>query len=777
MKFRRFTNRLLDTPKAQDYTPAMTADSPIRHIPFSLRTDYCHHGVPLSNGVFGALVWFSEGELRITFNRGDFWDRRGGTAWSEDCTYENIRRLLERSDFEEVRKLFSAEPVNGKRDRPTRLPLGRLDLGLRPGWEIQSAMLDTFHAEAIIGLGKSDESGDRAEIRISALISRPILLIEDGEQVIEKSNLLPASDFELVAPAFAARGIAAAEPIPETRESNGIRRAGFIQHVPQNPNARVEAIFQGETILLGAELVDPEDESSTAAFIDFSRGELSGLVEERRAHWAKLMERVPEIELGDVDMERMYLLGLYKMLGNSMPGQIAPSLQGPWVEEHRLPPWSSDYHFNINVQECLWPAYASGLWETLQPLFDMLESWKPVLRARAKQFVGIEDGLQLSHACDDRGTTMGGFWTGAVDHANTSWVAQMMWLYYRYSGDRGFLERTAVPFLRGSFRVFYEMVERSGGRLRIPLSVSPEYGGEGDDAWGANSSFFLVNIRFLCETLEACRSLLPDSEFARDEALFQQLAEMAEGLPAFTTGGDPAEIYLWEGRPLAESHRHHSHLAGIYPFDTIDPSDADTADIVKASYRRWARMGMGIWSGWSMPWASILHGRLGSPEMAVMSLKLFREMFTMPGYGTRHNATGEGFTVLSGGDIMQLEAGIAYSAAILELCVSCIRGRIRVGAGLPASMPNVRFGGIYAEGGFRLSGKRVNGRFIEVTVDSLRGEELRMEPFWNDSSVKVFEISVEQTPQSGEEVASFGPNEVGRMPTRAGERYIFRVGA
>ena len=32
-------------------------------------------------------------------------------------------------------------------------------------------------------------------------------------------------------------------------------------------------------------------------------------------------------------------------------------------------------------------------------------------------------------------------------------------------------------------------------------------------------------------------------------------------------------IALWEGCDLDESHRHHSHLAGLYPFDSFDASD------------------------------------------------------------------------------------------------------------------------------------------------------------------------------------------------------------
>src|ERR1051326_4334623 len=37
-----------------------------------------HSGVPLGNGTFGALIWGEGRDVRITINRADYWDHRGG---------------------------------------------------------------------------------------------------------------------------------------------------------------------------------------------------------------------------------------------------------------------------------------------------------------------------------------------------------------------------------------------------------------------------------------------------------------------------------------------------------------------------------------------------------------------------------------------------------------------------------------------------------------------------------------------------------------------------
>ena len=67
-----------------------------------------------------------------------------------------------------------------------------------------------------------------------------------------------------------------------------------------------------------------------------------------------------------------------------------------------------------------WPAYHGNRLAHLKPLFKMISSWQENLRRHAKLYVGIDDGLMLPHAVDDRCKNMGGFWTGTLDHACTS---------------------------------------------------------------------------------------------------------------------------------------------------------------------------------------------------------------------------------------------------------------------------------------------------------------------------------------------------------------------
>ena len=64
--------------------------------------------------------------------------------------------------------------------------------------------------------------------------------------------------------------------------------------------------------------------------------------------------------------------GLYKQAIATPEHGIACSLQGPFNEEYQLPPWSNDYHFNINIEMIYLPSLATNQADHMKPLWDML---------------------------------------------------------------------------------------------------------------------------------------------------------------------------------------------------------------------------------------------------------------------------------------------------------------------------------------------------------------------------------------------------------------------
>jgi len=684
---------------------------------FPLERTHC--GILQGNGTMGALIWGGGSQLNITIGRADFWDHRGGLEFGEEVTYANVCRCLEANDEEGLRSIFYRPPANpGDPQRPTVLPIGRLELDFGTNAEIKRGLLAMDTGEVTIEVQRGDKI---YKAELSLLMDSPYLIISlEARLTINRIARVPSWEFVgdyLKTISF--------EP-PEMLDSLAL--SGWMQTRPNDPPLCLGYRRTEDGLIVTTTYDGPE---AAERGIETLIGDIAGARRANRGWWADYWKRVPEIQLPSETLMFIYYYGMYKFAGLTNPTGVAATLQGPWIEEYQMPPWSSDYHFNINVQECYWPTFAANLLDHIVPLFEMLNSWKPKLQANAKTFLGIDDGLMLPHAVDDRGVCMGGFWTGSIDHGSTAWVAQLMWLYYRYSMDKTFLRQQAYPFLKGAMRSYEALLEWDGDTPSLPVSVSPEYRGDSLNAWGKNASFQLACVHFLCKALRQTSEIL-GTEFE------PTWAKIEKNLPRVCLIGREGneEIALWEGTALESSHRHHSHLAGIYPFDTLDPRDPRMAGIVARSIRRWGREGIGEWSGWCVPWASIIHSRLRNGGAAELLLEVWERVFTNEGHGTLHNVAFGGISVMGEGpvivngknrEIMQIEAGMGTITAVQEMLLQNVDGVIRVMAGVPKRWKDVSFKGMRAEGAFLISAERRGGVLVHITVMSEVGGLLRIE--------------------------------------------------
>jgi len=686
-----------------------------------------HTGILQGNGKMGVMIWGEGNVLRVTVNRGDFWDHRGGKPWVDGMSYANIRRLLETGDEAGLRALFeTGEVQSGHPRRPSLLPLGRIELVLDEALSLASADLDMQRGQVIV---HAAGGGRKCDLLLTLSMVDPLLHIR-ASAAFPALRRVTAWDYV----GEQLRDISFAEP----ELFDGETLSGWVQARPVDPPLCLGYRLVDGELWLGLEYGNdaPSARAAVGRLVDRYAAQGSKQLRVDVADWwARYWATVPKLDLPNPRLDFLYRYGMYKFAGLTSPdGGVPAGLQGPWIEEYQLPPWSGDYHFNINVQMCYWPAYRGNRLSHLKPLFELIAGWTPRLRDNARVFVGIEDGFMLPHAVDDRCTCMGGFWTGSVDHGCTAWVAQMMYDYYRYSGDVDFLRRTAYPFMVGAMRVYEEMLERDGDGWALPVSVSPEYRGSAMNAWGRNASFQLAAIHRLCENLgEAARIL--------GETPRPVWASIQAGLPLAALYGAEggAQIALWEGTPLQESHRHHSHLAGICPFDTLDLDNPAWQPIYERSLRTWVREGMGMWSGWCVPWASMIHTRFNNPEMAELLLEIWQRVYTNEGHGTLHDCVFPGFTLIGAPGMidpvhlpekMQMDAGMSATTAIMEMMLHERRGVHYLFAGAPAAWSRVAFDGIRAAGAFLIGAERVNGTVTRVTIRSQVGGVFRVANPW-----------------------------------------------
>ena len=242
------------------------------------------------------------------------------------------------------------------------------------------------------------------------------------------------------------------------------------------------------------------------------------------------------------------------------------------------------------------------------------------------------------------------------------------------------------------------------------------------NAWGEDPSFQLAAIHRLAADLIEAAGILG----VEPKPVWRAIHER---LPQFTLidGKGGEQIALWQGTPLEESHRHHSHLAAIAPFATVSPEDPRWRDIIRRSVDHWIRTGMGFWAGWSMPWASMLHNRVGNAEMAVLDIELWSRVYRNAFNRSFHDPVMDGFAVGLCGDktVMQMDAYMGVVAAIEELFLFEQNGVLYPMHGVPASWREFSAENFTAPGGFRLSLSRHDGK-EEIRVEALRDGVLKL---------------------------------------------------
>lgn len=699
----------------------------------------CHAGLPLGNGNMGILIWGEGRHLRLTIGRNDFWDHRGGLAWSPDQKYETLVTMLKNGDEEGLRKLFEqgSEKPEGTPHRPTILPLGRIDLELPPQVELCEATLDYKTGEARISCKHKKKI---LTLRVALDMESPLAAV-DFSELPGIPKVIPAPSWYQLEDYF--RSVHVAEPRLFAEKD----LCGWVQSLPEDPGMCLAARSTEKAVFIATERRESYLDSPGCAesLLEPAVGKGYGKFASKAEKWWKRYNRnIPSVSIPNKTIMRHYNLGMHKFGAMTNPAGIAAGLQGPWIEDFQLPPWSADYHFNINVQMCYWPGYRGNCLEHFMPLWSLLNSWRERLQSNARIFMGIDDGLMLPHAVDDRCTAMGGFWTGMIDHGCTAWMAQMMFQHYEYSMDTEFLRDVAWPFMVGAMRVYEEMLEERDGEMVLPVSVSPEYGGKSMDAWGANASFQLAAIHRLAEDLQKAAAILGTKSKPIWRKISEQLpratVEPWDGPDGtrFGQSGAGECIALWEGKLLPESHRHHSHLAAIFPFKTIDPSDPDWEGTVANSIRQWIFAGMGLWTGWCVPWAAILHTYMGNADTAEFLLEVMDRFYSNEGFASVHDALYPGLTLLCnpanrqadnwwGREKMQMDAAMGAVTAVQEMLLHDRNGVHYLFAGAPEKWEDVAFENMRTRGAFLVSSRRKKGKVRKVAIKSEAGGSFRMQ--------------------------------------------------
>ncbi|RSN07866.1 hypothetical protein DMC63_34990 [Streptomyces sp. WAC 05977] len=436
-----------------------------------------------------------------------------------------------------------------------------------------------------------------------------------------------------------------------------------------------------------------------------------GLVAGHRRWWNAFYRR-SFVSVPDKRIQRFYWIQLYKTACATRANGPVVAEWGPWFPEVGNS-WTAVW-WNLNVQ-VTYPIVNSSNHPELDAVTATFRRDHANLELSVPPAYRDGDTYALSHPGDWRlrpgGTRAVGIPGPATKNDQTGnliWGLHNVWLAYRHSMDVRVLRDVLYPTLAKALNYYRHFLATGpDGALHLPMTRSPEY------ADAADCTYDLSLIRW------AARTLVESAAKLRiDDPRVPAWRQIGEKLVPYHQ--DPAQgVLIGDGVPLADSHRHFSHLLWLYPLREKLWDRPGDRDIMRRTFAHWSAA-QEKWHGYSFAAASSMSSVMDAPEEALRYLKIFLDGTVVANTQLTPN------TMYREGANLAIESPITAAQSIVDMLLQGDHGVLKVFPSVSSTWPDASFESLRAEGAFLVDASRANGATEWIRVRSEAGEPLTL---------------------------------------------------
>ncbi|GAA4100836.1 glycoside hydrolase family 95 protein [Mucilaginibacter panaciglaebae] len=421
-----------------------------------------------------------------------------------------------------------------------------------------------------------------------------------------------------------------------------------------------------------------------------------------------------------------YQFGRYLNICSTRVGLLPPNLQGLWANQTQTP-WNGDYHLDVNVQMNQFPVEVSNLSELNLPLVELVRGLVKPGERTARAYYNA-DGWVAHVITNVWGwTEPGESASWGITKAGSGWLCSNLWDHYAFTNDQAYL-KSIYPILKGSAQFYNSILvkdPKSGYMVTIPSS-SPENSFMMPDGSGRHASICIGATIDNQIMRELFANVITASEtLGIDPGFRTQLKKRLTEIPPAGIISKDGRIQEWleDYQEVEPTHRHISHLYGVYPASEIT---ADGTPKLAEAARKTLNVRGDDGPSWSIAYKLLFWARLHDGNRA---FKLFHELMKpVTSTGINYTAGGGIYpNMLSAGPPFQIDGNFGGEAGIAEMLIQSHEGYINLLPAIPdcwKAQGSVQ--GLKARGNFTVNFAWKNGKVTSYQITSPQAKNVKV---------------------------------------------------